>query len=639
MKSPIPLQSANHGFALVVTLTLMVLLSILALGMLSLSTISLRVSHGEMAMQVARSNARVALKMAIDDLQKYAGDDRRITVAADQMRSSGGDGTSAAQGRRFWTGVYRAWEPDISTDASAWQQRPDPASNFLGWLVSPPGLTALEDATNPASVSVPVRLVGEGSAGSDPLNWVEAGTVPVKKDGMIQGNIAWWVGDQGVKSSLSITKPPAPGSEGDARLMMQSAPSGEFRTLIAESNTPFSDSDFTSAKLAALTNFAQSEHLVASSDRPVVKELFHDIAITSSGLMTNVRRGGFRKDLSMYLEKSSTSQQRDTLAEDILYEVPSENGVASEPGINMEELAAFYKLHTQLVPGGGNFTTDGAVLPSSSQTLRFASTPDGCEEDYFHYFKQPIPIAYDSFFSLEAKPVDTPANEPQLYNINMVVDPVVIMWNPLDVAVSIPAASVPSIKYWTSPFTAKVVMKSGQEETTRICHLHGTLSTGDHNYMSLDLTESGSPLVFRPGEVMMVSQTSKANRSQNPHQIAGGPGFSFQNGFSVPLQYGESKSQLTQVTAKAGDTMEITMVRNNYANQKSGGNRLFPGFGGHSRWYSLMHNEIYLGRDRPGGGGQSLPIGGVYLDGDLSKVRLKRDDPPRVSSTSREQAG
>ena len=49
-----------------------------------------------------------------------------------------------------------------------------------------------------------------------------------------------------------------------------------------------------------------------------------------------------------------------------------------------------------------------------------------------------------------------------------------------------------------------------------------------------------------------------------------------------------------------------------------------------------MHNEIYLGRDRPGTGKESLPIGGAFVDWDLSTIRLKRtdkDNPLRISST------
>ena len=58
-------RSKQRGFALVISLSLMVLLTVLAIGLLTLSTVSLRASGQSEAMEVAKSNARMALSLAI----------------------------------------------------------------------------------------------------------------------------------------------------------------------------------------------------------------------------------------------------------------------------------------------------------------------------------------------------------------------------------------------------------------------------------------------------------------------------------------------------------------------------------------------------------------------------------------------
>ena len=69
-----------RGFALVVTLSLMILLTIIAVGLLSLSSIALRQSGVNSAQASARDNAWLGLQLALAELQKNAGDDRRVTA-------------------------------------------------------------------------------------------------------------------------------------------------------------------------------------------------------------------------------------------------------------------------------------------------------------------------------------------------------------------------------------------------------------------------------------------------------------------------------------------------------------------------------------------------------------------------------
>ena len=116
-----------RGFALVITLSLMVLLTVIAVGLMSLSAISLRSASRGDAMAAARSNARLALTIAIGELQQLVGPDQRITAPANIAGTATGDqlgagapplnnasvnniskGLTALQpGTRYWTGVWK----------------------------------------------------------------------------------------------------------------------------------------------------------------------------------------------------------------------------------------------------------------------------------------------------------------------------------------------------------------------------------------------------------------------------------------------------------------------------------------------------------------------------------------------------
>ena len=86
-------SARNAGFALVITLSLMVLLMLLALGMLSLSSVSLRTAAQSSDMNLARANARMALLLALGELQTHAGSDTRVTARADILdEDTNGDG-------------------------------------------------------------------------------------------------------------------------------------------------------------------------------------------------------------------------------------------------------------------------------------------------------------------------------------------------------------------------------------------------------------------------------------------------------------------------------------------------------------------------------------------------------------------
>ena len=83
--SPSSRPAAANGFSLLVSLLLMVLISVIAIGLMGLASIELRSSSRSVAAQQARANARLALVFAIGSLQKHAGPDQRVTGPADLL--------------------------------------------------------------------------------------------------------------------------------------------------------------------------------------------------------------------------------------------------------------------------------------------------------------------------------------------------------------------------------------------------------------------------------------------------------------------------------------------------------------------------------------------------------------------------
>ena len=137
----LPRQHAP-GFALVATVSMMVLLTLVAIAMLSLSTIEQRSSGGgaNEADRMARANARMALMIALGELQKAAGPDQRVTATAGILGHPNNTGYSmngATQenikdidlkdGRKHWVGVW---------DSTNYNPADPDNKPFLRWLVS-----------------------------------------------------------------------------------------------------------------------------------------------------------------------------------------------------------------------------------------------------------------------------------------------------------------------------------------------------------------------------------------------------------------------------------------------------------------------------------------------------------------------
>jgi len=598
-------RSQPRGFALIVTLTLMILLTVLAVGLLTLSSVSLRASGQADSNQVARANARMALMLAIGDLQKQMGPDTRVSVPSDQRMSSGdGSKSSAVAVRSHWTGVYRSWSSTVTT-------RPTP--EFLSWLVSGEASTVSNAAsveTAPSSVD-DIELVGQGTVGQTESARVSAPAMKVGKTSGKGSRYAWWVGDQGIKSALATQPASTDASLATRRMNLQGAPRNAVELASISTSKPFAALAAEDPRIPQVTDWKQGAFLASDTDTP--RGLFHDLSPFSTGLLTNVTAGGFRKDLSMQLERPATAAPTTAL-----YTVGGENG------INLQELWAYYNLYKAVKrTGSANFTTSGRI-GSGTPFLELAATPADCQSDDNFYFKQPVIISYQLVLSFKTLPVIPTGGTVAVNRLHVVADPILTFWNPLDVPVVVPAGQIFTIKYWQVPYDLYISKQGAAYEKFPLAAIFSNASStdnGDANFISLQVGGL-QQMVFKPGEIIKMSQSGNTiAKSAVPdnHKLGGKAGFNFGSGVAMPVRDQANK----YVDLGPSDSITYKAIANNLtAGKTSSDGNSFTGGNQHTRHFSLSHHDYFVGEDR-GSSSISLGIGGMFIDWDFGNRRLQ----------------
>mgnify|MGYP006245114991 FL=1 len=191
-RRPLGLTAGKKGFSLVTTVMVLTLLALIAIGLLSLSSVTLRSTGALDAQAEAQANARLALMLAIGELQRQMGPDQRISAPASILDPSADSASSQGVTHPYWTGVWDAWSAgaeSFGSDESSEHRTIAGASNrglapsyevnrrdhFRSWLVSlsREQREALETARNlplrgeaiPEADSNGVILMGRGSSG------------------------------------------------------------------------------------------------------------------------------------------------------------------------------------------------------------------------------------------------------------------------------------------------------------------------------------------------------------------------------------------------------------------------------------------------------------------------------------------
>ncbi len=325
------------GFALIATISVLLLLTLVAVAFLSLASLTVKTSRFEWAQEEARANARLGLMIAIGELQRDLGPDQRISVSASILDEN--PDTLAINGvsNQQWTGVISSvYEQNRNGSPFTRNMRAGGLSDARGgtdfrardlifnYLVSGNeggrdrlrgGRQFLDARTENLQVGEEaIEIVSRGSA-RDPDDFVRVKKVVTEKEQITpsgreeyrpKGSYAYWVGSNNVKANIG--RP-------DAHRDTQVADSGIgiWRMLHPQDAEPHVMDGIEEGQQNRDERILtpKSLTLVSEANRLGVLNNYHAMTGLSSSVLCNVRDGGLKKNLSAFLHTSDGGEPAD----------------------------------------------------------------------------------------------------------------------------------------------------------------------------------------------------------------------------------------------------------------------------------------------------------------------------------------
>ncbi|MGB6220132.1 MAG: hypothetical protein WBG04_03790 [Haloferula sp.] len=514
---------ATHGgFALIATLSILILLTVIAVGLLSLSTLSLRSSTQGAARAEAQSNARLALELAIGELQKQLGPDQNITAPSSILDGNPDTDSPDSLSHPHLTGVWQSRVTESggvlipeSLESTPSYDREEP---FQRWLVSgaePEQLSQLSFAQSGAfeeRVPMVTTTPPSGSSSSDSV--VYAGKIPTRR-----GSFAWWVGDENCKARINMSNQLDRGTidESLADLLASFATPGPHgpRSLPAlekfETNSEDSDKQITRNTLDL------ADDITASSS-----ELFHDITPWSNSVLTSVTSGTLRQDLNLFLERDDIDWEQD-------WPRPSRKSPQGPKGplgpndqyalstaaefdvLPWKALHHYYNMHRNLVFQSPGLHVDSINGLNSINPITNPEWNSGVN------YISPIVVRIQMLISYSTELIAKASATKSRYRLLMHAYPVLTVWNPFNVGMNVDQFSV---FLHTIPLEHKFFVGDNQFMITS----GSNPKTGAYNWdwplgnMTLRVGPESS-LYLKPGEARALTYRSSKDAEFHAHDM------------------------------------------------------------------------------------------------------------------------
>ena len=513
MKSPRSLLIKRHlrygrGFTLIITISLLVLLTLIGIGLLSLSSLSLRASTQSRALSEARGNARMAMMIALGELQKSLGPDKAITATSEIL--TGSNPASASVGKPNLTGVWSSWNFDPNTSDLNYMD--EKAKRFQRWLVSDANPNAVTSSGYPslAYSADAVELVGKASLGGidEESQKVKAGRVPIIKNGIKTGNYAWHVADESVKARINSYRNPAENDTLSKKRALLAGYRPDVTGVLASDKSQLNflptDLDAPNYKLA----MAESGKLIdlkqmdMKSASPQIGKFRNDVTPYTLGVLADVRNGGLKQDLTSMFEGPSLPGKYDG---NKLY--ASTHGITGVSDPNWSMLSSYHKFYKKLTAAEN--APLSYVEPSDPISL---DSPQYLPQDYY-----PAPVIAKvellfTFVTRDAHWGGIKALGLQRMG-HMVYTPLITLHNPFNVSISFDRLQV-SIRNAPVAFNFTVNGLPQNNDLTQLNEFYinnGKIDRRGQKNFVLDIanwTDPNSqspngPIVLKPGHTMV----------------------------------------------------------------------------------------------------------------------------------------
>jgi hypothetical protein len=608
MKIYLPKHRHEHGFTLIITISMLVLLVLVSIALLSLSSVTIRTTSRGDAQSIARANARMALMMAIGDLQKQMGPDMRISAEAalfDQNKE-----TEVIDGiaQPHWLASYNAWGnwlnakytlPSGGSSLSIQDTyAPKRDKMFRQWLLSLPAGREMDvnaaDSVSGWDDTNSVVLVGEGSIGAAADTRPELVTRAYLKSVGTNGKNAWWVGPENHKARIDMSKQPR-------TLNVASWEAGQGETaevgVGALAGFELLDADTSLGDKLITRNTLRP----AQIEKETVQRHFFDLTDSSRGVIASVRSGHLKKDLSLLFERSNSN-----LPSNFRYTAgsgrePSIRPMSSEllaksPAITHRHFASwtnmrhFYRMYrtnldaTEIGGGSGpgaGTDTSGSLKWSGGRPYSESQIPvfyrdagkSGSWQGDNAYLRLPILAKLSFIYSLRTERFNPASTTDLRYRLQLVYTPIYTYWNPYNTELRIPDNRLGCLSstYQVIPMRWQLYLGNTPQGATP-----GALFSGNaHSFLR---SGNGSDIVFKPGELKVFSHPGIGPQSGG--QAAP---LSLMPGFN-PLAYGGDLMNVGTRNASENPGMVLQFSHSVWGGNVSYGNT--PG--------SLCHTPFWL---------------------------------------------